>query len=239
MATKDKHDSPELISYYQLRRAIGFIGICLPFALMLGEMIVKWLYPEARGPRHSMSEYFYTTMRGVFVGSLCSIGVFLGAYRGYNDRKDRIAGWIACICAIGVALVPVSPDPNYGDWRQYMGLVHYLFAATLFGTLGYFCLALFTMHGSSDDPRPKSSMTPEKRQRNVVYMVCGWTIYGCIVTIAMFEILFLNDWSPFRNERILSLAPVYWLEALAVVAFGASWLIKGEFILADGENMPV
>ena len=37
----------------------------------------------------------------------------------------------------------------------------------------------------------------------------------------------------------MALAPVYWLEAIAVVAFGISWLIKGEFILADGENMPV
>ena len=104
MTNKDRPDPPELISYYQLRRAIGFIGVALPFALMAGEMIVKWLYPDARGPRHSMSEYFYTAMRGVFVGSLCAIGVFLGAYRGYNELRDRVAGWIACICAIGVAM---------------------------------------------------------------------------------------------------------------------------------------
>src|SRR5437762_6815614 len=123
MANKGNEDSPELISYYQLRRAIGFIGLALPFALMLGEMIVKRLFPDARGPQNSMSEYFYTSMRGVFVGSLCAIGVFLGAYRGYDEPKDRIAGWIACICAVGVTLVPVSPDPNYLDWRQFMGLL--------------------------------------------------------------------------------------------------------------------
>jgi hypothetical protein len=231
MTEKVKKDPPELISYYQLRRAVGFIGLALPFALMFGQMIVKWLYPDARGTRHSMSEYFYTAMRGVFVGSLCAIGVFLGAYRGYNERKDQIAGWIACICAIGVAMVPVSPDPNYTDWRQYMGLVHYAFAATLFSTLGYFCLGLFTLH--------KGTMTSEKRQRNVVYKVCGWTIYGCIASIAIAEVMVLNEWSPLRSDNIIALAPVYWLEAVAVVAFGVSWLIKGEFILADGENMPV
>ena len=100
MTSENKHDPPELISYYQLRRAIGFIGLGLPFALMIGEMIVKWLFPEARGTRHSMSEYYYTAMRGVFVGSLCAIGVFLGAYRGYEELRDRVAGWIACIGAI-------------------------------------------------------------------------------------------------------------------------------------------
>lgn len=237
MADKKNEDQPELISYYQLRRAVGFIGLALPFVLMLGEMIVKSLFSDARGPQNSMSEYFYTSMRGVFVGSLCAIGVFLGAYRGY-DRKDRIAGWFACICAVGVALVPVSPDPNYPDWRQYMGLLHYAFAATLFATLGYFCLALFTMHKPTGKPDPKKKMTPEKKQRNVVYVICGWTIYACIVTIAICELLFLNGWSPFRREAIIRLAPVYWLEAIAVVAFGISWLVKGELVLSDGRNMP-
>jgi hypothetical protein len=30
------------------------------------------------------------------------------------------------------------------------------------------------------------------------------------------------------------LAPVFWFEGLAVVAFGVSWLTKGEAILKDG-----
>lgn len=238
MSGKQNGDSPELISYYQLRRAVGFIGLALPFALMLGEMIVKRLFPDARGPQNSMSEYFYTSMRGIFVGSLCAIGVFLGAYRGYDERKDRIAGWVACICAIGVALVPVSPEPNYTDWRQFMGLLHYLFAATLFGTLGYFCLSLFTMHKPTGKAATKK-MTPEKKQRNRVYVACGWTIYACIFAIAISEGLFLNPWSPLRSEYVIALAPVYWLEAVAVVAFGISWLVKGELVLSDGKNMPV
>jgi hypothetical protein len=82
-------------------------------------------------------------------------------------------------------------------------------------------------------------MTPEKRQRNVVYRLCGWTIFLCIAAIAVSEVLFLNKWSPFQTEWIIRLAPVYWLEAIAVVAFGISWVIKGEFVLSDGENMPV
>src|SRR5437868_6472251 len=81
----------------------------------------------------------------------CAIGVFLGAYRGYEFR-DRVAGWIACVCAIGVALCPVNPsaeyyalfhyaeDPNGHSWRWSLGLMHYAFALGMFSTLAYFCL---------------------------------------------------------------------------------------------------
>jgi hypothetical protein len=235
MTSQADTNPPEVISYYQLRVAIGVIGIALPFALMIGESIVKFLFPDARGPQHSMSEYFYTSMRGVFVGSLCAIGVFMGSYRGY-DRRDRVAGWFACICAIGVALFPVNPIPNYPDWRHFIGVAHYAFAATLFSTLGYFCLALFTMHKPRDAKTPAKPMTAEKKQRNLVYKVCGLTIFSCIAGIAISQLLFLNDWSPFKNDLIINLAPVYWLEALAVVSFGLSWLVKGELILRDDSN---
>jgi hypothetical protein len=29
-------------------------------------------------------------------------------------------------------------------------------------------------------------------------------------------------------------SPVYWLEALAIIAFGLSWIVKGQWILKDG-----
>ena len=29
--------------------------------------------------------------------------------------------------------------------------------------------------------------------------------------------------------------PVFWLEALAVIAFGVSWLVKGETVLRDDQ----
>jgi hypothetical protein len=35
------------------------------------------------------------------------------------------------------------------------------------------------------------------------------------------------------HATIRELDPVFWLESLAVVAFGVSWLTKGEMILKD------
>lgn len=49
----------------------------------------------------------YTGMRDVFVGALCAIAVFLRSYRGY-DRRDHIAGNLACVFAAGDDRVPVA-----------------------------------------------------------------------------------------------------------------------------------
>ena len=35
------------------------------------------------------------------------------------------------------------------------------------------------------------------------------------------------------NPSLLKLNPVFWLESLAIVAFGVSWFVKGEAILKD------
>jgi uncharacterized membrane protein len=34
-------------------------------------------------------------------------------------------------------------------------------------------------------------------------------------------------------SHLQALNPVFWLESIAVVAFGVSWLVKGEAILKD------
>ena len=172
-------------------------------------------------------------MRNVLVGSLCAIGVFLGAYCGY-ENKDRIAGNFACVFAIGVALFPTSPDPNYTDLRRFIGSAHYFFAASLFGTLAYFCLALFTMTHPTGRPELEEPMTPEKKKENAMYKASGWTIIFCIILIALFEGLFLNDWSPLKSDFVKAFYPVYWLEAIAVVSFGVSWLTKSKAVF--GEN---
>ena len=44
-------------------------------------------------------------MQDVFVGVLFVIAWFLFSYRGY-ERKDDVAGDVACLCALGVALFP-------------------------------------------------------------------------------------------------------------------------------------
>jgi len=51
----------------------------------------------------------------------------------------------------------------------------------------------------------------------------------CIVTIAVSEFLLSND---VRNR----LHPVFWMESLALFAFGFSWVTKAEMVFGDGNQ---
>ena len=78
-------------TYFALRKAIGLIGMALPFVLMLG----NYLFFDGNVILPSISQYYHSPMRDVFVGGLISIASFLFFYSGYG-KEDRIAGILAC-----------------------------------------------------------------------------------------------------------------------------------------------
>jgi len=198
-------------SYLAVRTSIGVVGMALPFVLVLGGLVV------GIGLQSSISAYYHTGMGDIFVGSLCAVAVFLWSYRGYDERDDR-AGNVACVAALGVALLPTAPLRPF-SLEAVVGALHVVSAAVFFGALAYFSLRLFRL---SDKAVP----TERKLQRNRVYTVCGYTIIGCVLAIGVVSV------EPVRTA-VLPLRPVLWLEALAVLAFGVSWFTKGEAILSD------
>jgi hypothetical protein len=213
----DPQNASLLIPYLTLRRAIGAVGISLPFALAFGK-----LFLQGPGLEDTVSGYYYTVMRDVFVGSLCAIGVFLLSYRGY-DARDSAAANVAFVSAVGVALFPTASGPAPPPHEALISKVHHGFAACLFLTLAYFSLVLFRKTNDPLGPRGR------KRMRNAVYAVSGWTILACMALIVVaFQ---LPPASP-----LLALDPVFWLESAAIIAFGFSWITKGEAILKDVEG---
>jgi hypothetical protein len=120
-----------------------------------------------------------------------------------------------------VALVPTAPTPA-GDYAW--GALHYVFAATFLLTLAFFCLKLFTKTHAHRHP------TARKLMRNRIYVACGWTIIGCIATIGAMSV------AAWAGRPFLPHGMVFWLESLAVWAFGWSWLVKGEVILKDDDD---
>jgi hypothetical protein len=215
MAPSRGTDSSLVISYLTLRATVGVLGILLPIVLSIGGMIIFHLHLQS-----SLSSYYYTGMRDVLIGTLWSIGFFLFAYRGY-ELEDEIAGRLACVFAVGVSLFPTAPDCTDCLYSHFAATAHGIFAALLFLTLSYFSLVLFTKTDPTKHP------TREKLQRNAVYRVCGYIMLGCIVLTPLS--LYVE---PFKTvlERF---KPVFWLEAIAIFAFGISWFTKGEAILKD------
>ena len=199
------------------------LGTILPLVLWLGALIVFGTRLQS-----SVSAYYHTGMGDVFVGTLCAIGVFFCAYRGYTkgigDIDDKV-GNLAGMCAIGVALFPAEPSGGIAIPPTLAGKAHVVFAALLFSTLAYFSLVLFTR---SDPGRPRS---PEKQKRDRVYRLAGYTI---LASIALIGILGGVRALGFVSQEVVGAVeawnPAFWLESITLTAFGISWAVKGQAI---------
>jgi hypothetical protein len=203
------HDDSNLVSYLTLRRVVGALGVALPVVVAVWGFFLK----GDVAIESSISSYYALRTRDAFVGILFTIAWFLFTYRGYDDRDD-IAGNLACVFALGVALFP-----NSGT--GFEKAVHFTAAALLFLVLAYFSIHLFTQTGGF--------VTPEKRIRNRIYRACGWIMIAAVVTIGIYSLAL--DHTP-----LAALQPVFWLEALALWAFGVSWFVKGETLFRDAAD---
>jgi hypothetical protein len=202
---------PRIISYLTLRKAVGYLGMLLPVALLAGNWVIF-----SGGLQQAVSDYYYTGMRDVLVGGLCVIGAFLLAYHGY-DRWDSLFTNAAGVGAVGVALFPTPPD-HPSARANIVGDFHFAFGSVMFASLIVIALWLFRKTGPG-------GRTHAKQIRDTVYLICGLIM---LVSLALAGIVSL----PFA-AGLNSLNPVFWLQAIAIAAFGVSWLVKGQAILAD------
>ncbi|HEX9971602.1 MAG TPA: DUF998 domain-containing protein, partial [bacterium] len=126
MANKSKDETAMVFSYLELRKAVGILAIALPFVLTLGTLVLF-----KTGIQSSISNYYYTGMRDVFVGILCAIGFFMLSYKGY-ELADKIAGNFGCVLAVGVALLPMTPEGPASTIAHIIGTTHLILAALFF-----------------------------------------------------------------------------------------------------------
>lgn len=208
MNSNKRNESSLVFSYLELRKAIGILGIALPFVLLLGALIIF-----QTGLQSSISSYYYTGMRDVLVGTLVAFGIFLYSYKGYSG--DAIYGKLACVFAIGVALFPCLPSGAVTKIARTISIFHLIFTIAFFLTLIYFSYFLFTK--SDQKVLPK-----KKQQRNIVYKTCGILMTICVLGIVI---------SFFFSSAMAWLgSPIFWFETGAILAFGVSWFTKGEAI---------
>jgi hypothetical protein len=219
--TKENHDQGFIISYMTLRKVVGWLGILLPVALG----IFLYFFKNCSPVQNSISDYYYTRMGSLFVGTLCAVALFLFSYNGY-EKKDGIASRIAGLFALGVAFFPTSPDQTAVACSIFnvkgnatVNMIHFISATIFFLTLAYMSFFLFTK--SSGHP------TKAKRMRNKVYKICAVVIAGSVLMILLYFKV------PWLHARLVDYKPVFCFETIALWAFGLSWLTKGEFLLKD------
>jgi hypothetical protein len=212
-------ESQLVIGYMLLRQVVGWIGTLLPIVLLVGVAI-----SSTQSRPDSMSGYYYTDMRNVFVGALCALGAFLGAYDGYDDL-DRWITNIAGFCAIGVAFCPTKPTvcvpgaracpassvAQLSTSQQVVGDIHVFFAVTTFVMLGLMALR-FATGGKTPTGQDTSG-------ENFIYRASGITILSCVLLAVLSNLL------PASVNAHWPLLFIF--EAVAVFAFGVSWFVKG------------
>jgi hypothetical protein len=206
----EEYKSDFVISYLELRRTIGILGMSMPFILAGG----AWAFFSI-GLQISLSAYYNTPMRDLSVGLMFVLSGFLWSYRGY-DRRDQIAGKLASIFGWLSAIFPLPQNPTQ---LGLLGVLHNLLAGVFFLILIYFSAFLFTKS------HPDQSPTPQKVRRNRIYRLCA-IVMGAALVIGL-TLHYQSTFAPFR--------PLFWGETLATEAFGIAWFVKGEGILKDEE----
>jgi hypothetical protein len=215
----------DIETYRRIRRAIGILGIGLPVVLVILSLIP--FFKSSVQP--SISSYYYTNLRDIFTGVLCAVGLFLIRYKGFGGKSfwtnDDLLTNIAGYMAFGIALFPTNPD----DWSakiysflplnyNFLGWIHYGFAAAFFIILALISIKIFTIGQNRDAKIPVSVLN-----ENYIYKTCGYLILIFIILIPVFACLKIFDQSTLT------------LEALALIAFGISWLIKGRGLGDQGK----
>jgi len=214
-------DSSLLIHYLTLRKSVGLLGIFLPFVLIFG---VRFL-TNCDILQDSISDYYYTKLGHYMTGTLCAVSLFMFSYKGYGP-KDLWAGRGASLFSLAVAFFPCSNFNPLSECKvlelkgnDVINLIHFASATCLFLIFSFFCLFLFTK--SSGHP------TKRKKQRNVVYKICG------VIILLSITVIFLYSVIPALHKQFKDYKPIFWFETLALLAFGFSWLTKGEALLPD------
>ncbi len=212
----DDSKVPSLISARTLWKLVGIFSVSLPFILVFGNAMVSGTLEFLI----SVSSYYHTAMRNIFVGILSAIAFFLFSYNGYNNKWgwiDRLCSKLACILVIVIAYFPIGKD---GDELNPIGVIHIVCAISFFVLISFMSFYLFTK------TYPDKRIEGRKRIRNLIYVSCGVSMFVFIAGITLNYFVF--------KVQYVNLA----LESACLCLFGVSWLTKGNAIFKDKAMAP-
>jgi hypothetical protein len=197
-----------VFDYQAARLVVGIIAFTLPFA-------VRFIYGKQLS---SISDYYYTDARDVLVGMLFIVGSFLFAYNGH-DTCQCIASKIASLAAILAALCPTK---CCGCDENFISIIHYCSATTLFLILTYFCLGPFSAGAKGKEKREEKGIVKineKAKLRRFIYQRCGHIMIVCMAIMILNAVLAIVFKIDLETLRI-----TYWGELVSLVAFGTAWM---------------
>ena len=198
-------------TYLNLRIGIAVIGAVLPVLLWGGGALAG-----QKTLLGSMSAYYHTPLRDLFVGALVTIGVFLYLYKGFSRKENRALN-LAGAFAVGVAMIATTaPDGVPAAWAK----LHQICAVAFFLCIAYVCVfrAADTL-SLLDDPKKVSRL-------RTVYRSLG---IGMIVSPLTAVVLAYTLEPQSRGGSIK-----FFVEAVAVWMFAAYWLVKSRELAQTG-----
>lgn len=218
-----KDNNPNIIiSYITQRRLIGIMGILLPFICIAGGLLFS-----GTAIQESVSVYYYSNMRDFFVGLMSVVSIFLITYKGY-ETIDNMVTSLSGLAGFGVFIFPCFysgyPIQPVGIFQLSPGIsniIHILCAAIFFLLLSINSFFLFTRSKTLPD-----DYTLNKIIRNRIYRCCGIIIFVSLILLLLLSLLFGQTWVEHNKIPMI-------LEIIMLLAFGVSWLVKGETLFRD------
>lgn len=223
---------------------VGLVAFGLPIILAVGANFGGSCF------RDSISHFYYAQFLGtIFVGLLYFIGGFLIAYTGdtfFEDTLSSVAGVgafiVASIPTLGTGCedrttflsrvfvevtsgppITVAEAPHQGFFNLFSSASnwHLIAAGILFVYLGLYCLIV--LKRVVPERHEKDGVLIEsKRKRNRLYTICGITILACVAALYVKD-KFGTDFVDWWNSLNLT----FFVEAIALWAFGIAWFAKG------------
>jgi hypothetical protein len=227
-----------LISYLTIRKAIGWLGMLLPFILLilnyctstLGIVNNKFFVVTTCNPpfqqqhffKSSISHYYYTSVGELFTGVL-----FMFCYKGHPLRtterglSDKTLTNLIGLFALGVVLFPTGGTVCIKDSTRLFlasintGYIHFTMATLFFASLAIMCIVNFR--------RTEDIVSFGKKKNHTTFLVCGIVMLVCLVLLFVYGV-----WIQGKYSSLDKLRPIFCLEAIALIFFGISWLVKGQ-----------
>jgi hypothetical protein len=179
-------------TYFNLRFGFGLLGAALPLILLFAGLLM------GLGLLGSISAYYDSDLRNVFVGVLVATGVCLFLYKGFS-RQENLALDCAGICLVLVAFVPSSSNET----------VHVISAVLFFLFIAYVSIV------RANDTLFLIGDNESERRFMAIYIVLGIAMIVSPLAAIAFAQSVGYVWSV-----------VFWIEAFAMWAFAAYWILK-------------